>query len=168
MDTPIVNGLISLFIAGCTPSQDPTNNTRLNRSKEVLAPISESFQIIDAAFLDSHRRVKSEGNLYAGKLQGQLRLTIRSNDTGLVPRFSFDANWSLRHSSNHRSVAFRHRYSGVIIDNGLEVLIPLEAALTPGTYLLTVELRDNHRNEALGYMHELVIQRLGTERSGSH
>ena len=71
---------------------------------------------------------------------------------------------SLRHSNNHRSVAFRHRYSGDIIDNGLEILIPLEAALTPGTYLLTVELRDSHRNEALGYMHELVIQHLGTEK----
>ena len=92
MDTPIVYGLISLFIAGCTPSQDPTNNTRLKASKEVLAPVSESFQIVDAAFLDSHRRVKSEGNLYAGKLHGQLRLTLKSNDTGLVPRFSFDAH----------------------------------------------------------------------------
>ena len=168
MDTPIVYALISLFIAGCTPSQDPIDHTRLNASQEVLAPVSESFQIVDAAFLDSHRRVKSEGSLYAGKLQGQLRLSLKSNDPGLVPRFSFDTHWSLHHSNNHQSVAFRHRYSGDIIDNGFEILIPLEAALAPGTYLLTVELRDDHRYEALGYTHELVIQRLGTEKSGSH
>ena len=168
MDTPIFYGLISLFLAGCHPGQDPNGNTRLNASKEVLAPVSESFQIIDAAFLDSHRRIKSEGNVYIGKLQGRLRLKIKSNDLRLAPQFSFDAHWSLRHSNNQQSVTFRHRYSGDIIDNGLEILIPLEAALPPGTYLLIVELRDDHRNEALGYMHEIVIQHLGTEKSDAY
>ena len=163
MDTPLIYGLILLILAACNPSQGPTERTRLNASKEALAPVSKSFQIIDAAFLDLHQRVKSEGNIYTGKLEGQLRLTLQTNDTRLSPQFSFDAHWSFRHSSNHHEATFTHRYSGEIIDDGLEILIPLDAALPPGTYLLTVELRDDQRDEAIGYMHELVIQRLGTE-----
>ena len=168
MHTPLIYGLISLFLAGCNPSQGPTERTRLNASKEALAPISKSFQIIDAAFVDSHRRVKSEGNIATGKLQGQLRLTLQTNNTRLGSQFSFDAHWSLRHSSTNQETTFTHRYSGDIIDDGLEILIPLDATLPPGTYLLTVELRDDHRDEAIGYMHELVIQRLGTKEDDPH
>ena len=168
MDTPLIYGLISLFLAGCNPSQGPIERTRLNAPKESLAPVSKSFQIIDAAFLDSHRRVKSEGNIYTGKLQGQLKLTLQTNDTRLGAQFSFDAHWTLRHSSNHRKATFTHRYSGEIIDDRLEILIPLDATLPPGTYLLRVELRDDQRDEAIGYMHEVVIQRLGTEEGGPH
>ena len=168
MDTPLIYGLISLFLAGCNPSQGPIERTRLNAPKEALAPVSKSFQIIDAAFLDSHGRVKSEGNIYTGKLQGQLRLTLQTNDTRLGAQFSFDAHWTLRHSSNHRKATFTHRYSGEIINDRLEILIPLDATLPPGTYLLRVELRDDQRDEAIGYMHEVVIQPIGTEEGPHH